>query len=126
MISAVTYLLQARFEYAMIAILVMVGMYGVIAKRNLVKKLISLNILQTAVVLFFVSFGLKRGGTVPILPHAAHAHVPEIYMSPLPHVLMLTAIVVMVSTSGVAFALVIRIYRRYGTLDESTLLGPPP
>jgi multicomponent Na+:H+ antiporter subunit C len=118
--------LQGRFEYCMTAALILVGMYGIIVKRNLVKKLIGLNILQTAIVLLFVSLGLKDGGTVPILPHGSHAPSGEIYMSPLPHVLMLTAIVVMVATSGVGFALLIRIYRRYGTLDESHLLRPPP
>jgi multicomponent Na+:H+ antiporter subunit C len=119
-------IIEARFEYWMTAGLILIGFYGMIGKRNLVKKLIGLNILQAAIVLFFVSFAVKTGGTVPILPHhpAAH-HGPEIYMSPLPHVLMLTAIVVMVSTTGVAFALLIRIYRQYGTLDEERLLGPP-
>ena len=117
-------LFVARFEYWMTAGLIVIGFYGMIAKRNLVKKLIGLNIMQAAIVLFFISLSVKSGGTVPILPHHAGAHhPPEIYMSPLPHVLMLTAIVVMVSTSGVAFALLIRIYQRYGTLDEARLLG---
>lgn len=119
-------LIEARFEYWMTAGLIVIGFYGMLAKRNLVKKLIGLNILQAAIVLFFISFSVKTGGTVPIVPHHAGAHAaPEIYMSPLPHVLMLTAIVVMVSTTGVAFALLIRIYRRYGTLDEERLLGHP-
>ena len=59
-------LLQSRFEYCMTAILILVGMYGVVVKRNLVKKFIGLNILQTGIVLLFVSLGLKEGGTVPI------------------------------------------------------------
>jgi len=94
----------------------------VLVKRNLVKKLIALNILQTAIILLFISMSLRRGGTVPIIaPGQENADV--VYMSPLPHVLMLTAIVVMVGTAGVAFALLIRIYQRYGTLEEDELLG---
>jgi multicomponent Na+:H+ antiporter subunit C len=116
-------LIEARFEYWMTAGLIVIGFYGMLGKRNLVKKLIGLNILQAAVVLLFTSFAVKTGGTVPIIPHHPGAHGAEIYMSPLPHVLMLTAIVVMVSTTGVAFALLIRIYRDYGTLDEERLLG---
>jgi multicomponent Na+:H+ antiporter subunit C len=125
MIDAFVQIVEARFEYWMTVALLLIGFHGMIVKRNLVKKLIALNILQSAIILFFVSLGLKPGGNVPILPHHGGTGA-EVFMSPLPHVLMLTAIVVMVSTSGVAFALVIRIYRRYGTLDESSLLGPPP
>jgi multicomponent Na+:H+ antiporter subunit C len=89
------------------------------------KKLIGLNILQSAIVLFFVSLSIKPRGTVPILPHHAEhgGHAAAVYMSPLPHVLMLTAIVVMVATTGVALALLIRIHRHYGSLDETVLLG---
>ena len=112
-----------RYEYWMTAALLLIGLYGLTAKHNLVKKLIGLNIVQSATILFFISMSLKPGGTVPILPHGVLDSRNVVYMSPLPHVLMLTAIVVMVSTSGVAFALVIRIYRRYHTLDERALLG---
>jgi multicomponent Na+:H+ antiporter subunit C len=114
--------IEARFEYWMTILLLLIGFYGLLAKHNLVKKVIGLNIVQSATILFFLSMSLKTGGTVPILPHhgAPELHV---YISPLPHVLMLTAIVVMVSTSGVAFALLIRIHRRYGTLDERAILG---
>jgi multicomponent Na+:H+ antiporter subunit C len=125
MIDVLLEVVESRFEYWMTAALVLTGLHGMLTKRNLVKKLIGLNILQSAIILLFVSLSVKPGGTVPILPHHG-TQGTEIYMSPLPHVLMLTAIVVMVSTSGVAFALLIRIYRRYGTLDESALLGPPP
>jgi multicomponent Na+:H+ antiporter subunit C len=118
-------LFLSRYEYWMTGVLLLIGFHAMITKRNLVKKLIGLNVLQSAIILFFISLSLKPGGSVPITPHHAGAG-SQMYMSPLPHVLMLTAIVVMVSTSGVAFALVIRIFRRYGTLDESQLLGPPP
>ncbi len=115
----------ARYEYWMTTALLITGLYGLIAKGNLVKKLIGLNILQSAIIMFFVSLAIKPDGTLPILPHHGAPDPGTVYMSPLPHVLMLTAIVVMVSTSGVAFALAIRIFRHYGSLDESVLLGPP-
>lgn len=113
---------RSRYEYWMTGALILIGLYGVAAKRNLVKKLIGLNIMQSAIILLFISFSMKFGGTIPILPHHPHPD-GQIYASPLPHVLMLTAIVVMVATAGVAFALLIRIYREYGTLDENELLG---
>jgi multicomponent Na+:H+ antiporter subunit C len=120
--TSLVQLFAERYEYWMTAALLITGLYGLLTKRNLVKKLIGLNILQSAIILFFVSLAVKPGGQVPILPHHG-VHSGAVYMSPLPHVLMLTAIVVMVSTSGVAFALLILIYRRYGTLDEAVLLG---
>ncbi len=113
--------LEARYEYWMTGALLLLGLYALVAKRNLVKKLIGLNIVQSATILFFLSLGLKAGGRIPIIDHGSFGTSP--YISPLPHVLMLTAIVVMVATSGVAFALLIRIYRRYGTLEEDRLLG---
>jgi multicomponent Na+:H+ antiporter subunit C len=113
-------LLATRFEYWVTAALMVVGFYGMFMKHNLVKKLIGLNIMQTAIILLFISMSVQPGGTVPIIQEGA----PDaVYMSPLPHVLMLTAIVVMVGTSGVAFALLIRIHDRYGTLEEDDLLG---
>jgi multicomponent Na+:H+ antiporter subunit C len=110
-----------RYEYWMTTALIATGLYGVMVKNNLVKKMIGLTIVQTAIILLFIAMSLRTGGTVPIIaPGAEQADV--VYMSPLPHVLMLTAIVVMVGTAGVAFALLIRIYRRYGTLEEDQLL----
>jgi multicomponent Na+:H+ antiporter subunit C len=121
MVDAVAQILSERFEYGATAALIALGTYGLLVKRNLVKKLIALNILQTAIILLFISMSLRPGGTVPIIePGRESAAV--VYMSPLPHVLMLTAIVVMVGTAGVAFALLIRIYQRYGTLEEDELL----
>ena len=112
----------ARYEYWITISLLLIGLYGTVAKHNLVKKLIGLNIVQSATILFFIALSVKHGGTVPILPHHGGAPAAAAFMSPLPHVLMLTAIVVMVSTTGVAFALAIRIYQHYGTLDERRLL----
>jgi multicomponent Na+:H+ antiporter subunit C len=106
--------------------LVMIGLYAMIAKRNLVKKIIGMNIMQTAVILFYVSIGAKKGKTLPIIVqdhgNAGHHAVQALdYINPLPHVLMLTAIVVSVATLGVALALAIKIYRHYGTLEEDEI-----
>ncbi|MDJ0781854.1 MAG: cation:proton antiporter subunit C [Desulfosarcinaceae bacterium] len=116
-----------KANYWMTIALMMVGLYAMITKRNLVKKIIGMNILQTAVILMFISIGAKRGATIPILKHgdAAAAHAPRAvdYINPLPHVLMLTAIVVAVSTLGVALALAVKIYQQNGTLDEADILA---
>ncbi|MFZ7124934.1 MAG: cation:proton antiporter subunit C [Desulfobacterales bacterium] len=115
-----------KYNYWIYILLVMVGLYAMIAKRNLVKKIIGMNILQTSVILFYVSIGAKKGATIPILEHghegAGHAVQVAGIMNPLPHVLMLTAIVVSVATLGVALALAHRIHKRYGTLEEDEIL----
>ncbi len=106
--------------------LLLLGLYGMLMKRNLVKKLIAMNILQTAVILFFISIGAKKNATIPIIEHghdAAHTAVTAThYINPLPHVLMLTAIVVAVATLGVALTLVIRVHQQYHTLEENEIL----
>ena len=116
----------SKYNYWIYIVLMMIGFYAMIGKKNLVKKIIGINIFQTAIILFFVSTAAKRGGTLPIIEHAhghgAHTVHAATYINPLPHVLMLTAIVVMVSTLGVALAIVIDIYRRYGTLEEDEIL----
>ena len=109
-------------------ILMMIGLYAMIGKRNLVKKLVGLNIFQWSIILFFVSLGAKEGGTIPIIEGGHGSHGAETlvraadYINPLPHVLMLTAIVVGVATTGVALALLLRIYNTYGTLEEDELI----
>jgi len=120
----------SKYNYWMYIVLMMLGFYAMIGKRNLVKKIIGMNIFQTAIILFFVSTACKWGGaTLPILQHAhGHAghmeHAVEVahYINPLPHVLMLTAIVVSIATLGVALAIVIMIYRKYNTLEEDEIL----
>jgi multicomponent Na+:H+ antiporter subunit C len=116
------------FNYWLAAFLLLIGLYGMLAQRNLVKKLMAMNILQVAVILFFIALADKSGATVPIEIHGVHSATA--YINPLPHALMLTAIVVGVSTTGVALALLIRIHRRYGTLEEPEVLAqlaaPPP
>ena len=119
-------ILIARANYWAYIILMMIGLYAIIAKQNLVKKIVGLNILQTAVILFYISIGAKRNATIPIIDHghdAVHTAVSAAdYINPLPHVLMLTAIVVAVATFGVALALVIKLYKRYGTLEEDEIM----
>jgi len=119
-------LIISKYNYWIYIVLMMIGFYAMIGKKNLVKKIIGINIFQTAIILFFVSTASKRGGTLPIIEHAhghgAHAIEAASYINPLPHVLMLTAIVVMVSTLGVALAIMILIYRRYNTLEENEIL----
>lgn len=111
-----------RYAYFMTAALLVIGLWGMLGKRNLIKKLIGMNIFQTAIILFFISGSAKRGATVPIIEPGGGPVDPTIYVNPLPHVLMLTAIVVLVATLGVALALLLVIYRRYGSLDETEIL----
>lgn len=115
-----------KFNYWIYIILMMIGFYAMIGKKNLVKKLIGMNIFQTSIILFFISTGSKKGATIPIVADS-HGTIPQLieairYINPLPHVLMLTAIVVMVSTFGVALAILLTIYRRYQTLEEDEIL----
>ena len=117
-----------HFNVAAYVALMMIGFYAMLAKRNLVKKLVGMNIFQWSIILFVVSLGAKRGATIPIvegghgLPAGAVAVDAAHYVNPLPHVLMLTAIVVGVATTSVALALLLRIHSRYGTLEEDELL----
>ena len=108
-----------RYTYVLFAILLVVGLYMVVASSNLVKKVIGLNLFQTAVFLFFVTTAYVEGGSAPVIPQGGAGG--ELYASPLPHVIVLTAIVVGVALTAVALALIVRIYGEYGTLDEETL-----
>ncbi len=119
-------LIVAKYNYWLYIILMMIGLYAMIAKNNLIKKLVGMNIFQTAIILFYVSIGYKRGATIPIIQGDGHGAGDAIikaadYINPLPHVLMLTAIVVSVATFGVAMALCVKIYQRYQTLEEDEL-----
>lgn len=110
-----------NYNYAMTAILLTIGLYGMIGKRNLLKKIIGMNIFQTAIFLFFIQGATKPGATVPVWDARISAEAAG-YINPLPHVLILTAIVVSVATTGVALALLIAIYRRYRSLEEGAIL----
>jgi multicomponent Na+:H+ antiporter subunit C len=115
----------AKYNYWIYVVLMMIGFYAMIGKRNLVKKLLGMNIFQAAIILFYVSIGVKRGGGIPIVDkHAALIHGIDAtqVVNPLPHVLMLTAIVVSVSVTGVALAILVRLWRQYGTLEEDEIL----
>ena len=109
-------------------VLMMIGFYAMIGKTNLIKKLIGMNIFQWSIIMFIISQAAKRGAVVPIVSEH-HTLEKELsieaaqYVNPLPHVLMLTAIVVGVATTGVALALLLQIYKRYGTLEENDLLA---
>lgn len=112
-----------HLHYWLSAVLLLIGLYGMLAQPHLVRKLMAMNILQVAVIMFFISLAWKTGGTAPITRTRGEHPIVQEYINPLPHALMLTAIVVSVSTTGVALALLIRIHRRYGTLDERELLA---
>lgn len=108
------------WHYWACALLFLIGLYGALLRHNLMRKLMGLNILQTAVIAFYLLIAGKIGAEPPILAHGA-ASVDH-FINPLPHALMLTAIVVGVSTTGVALALLIRIHKRYKSMDERDIL----
>lgn len=114
--------LGGRYHYLLTVVLLAVGLWGMIGKRNLVKKVIALNIFQTAVLLFFIEGAAKDGGSVPVIDEGIGTD-PSLYLNPLPHVLMLTAIVVGVALTGVALSLLLVIHRSYGSLEEDEVLG---
>lgn len=109
-------LVLARYLYVLVLALLAIGLYGVLARDNLVKKVIGLTIFSTAIYLFFIEGSVQVDATVPILD--GRGTDPALYVDPLPHLLILTAIVVGVGVTGVALALVIRLYRTYGSLSE--------
>jgi multicomponent Na+:H+ antiporter subunit C len=107
------------YNYWIFIVLMMIGLYTVVSRGNLVKKLIGLSIFQSAVFIFYISIGKVRGGTAPILTGRADT----VYSNPLPHVLILTAIVVGVATTALGLALVVRIREAYGTIEEDEVLA---
>jgi multicomponent Na+:H+ antiporter subunit C len=108
-----------NYPYWIALVLLLLGLYTMIAHRNLLKKVVGMSIFQTAIILFFLVLSIKRGGSLPIVPPGPVD--PRAFVNPLPHALMLTAIVVMVATSGVALAILIRLHALYGTLEEDVL-----
>ena len=111
----------SRYVYFMIIILLVIGIYGMLCKRNLIKKLIGMNIFQTAIFLFFIEGSTKLGATVPVIAPVFGID-PANYVNPLPHVLVLTGIVVALSLTGVALAFLISLRRAYHSLDEEVIL----
>ncbi|MDW8479340.1 MAG: cation:proton antiporter subunit C [Xanthomonadales bacterium] len=108
--------LLGHYNYIVVVVLMMIGFYTVIARDNLVKKLIGLGIFQVSVFMLYISIGYVEGGSVPILSEGV-----ERYSNPLPHVLILTAIVVGVATLALGLALVVRIREAYGTVEEDEI-----
>ena len=106
--------IAAHWNYYLVIILMMLGFYAVIARGNMVKKMVGLNIFQTSVFMLYISVGKIDGGTAPILT----GDPASVYSNPLPHVLILTAIVVGVATTAVGYALIIRVYEAYGTIED--------
>ena len=104
------------YNYWVVVVLMMVGFYIVIAHGNLIKKIVGLTIFQTSVFIFYISMAKVDGGTAPILTDGV-----EQYSNPLPHVLILTAIVVGIATTALALALVVRIKEAYGSIEEEEI-----
>ncbi|MGP0594149.1 cation:proton antiporter subunit C [Nitrospira sp. T9] len=111
-----------RPNYIAFVLLFLWGIYIMVTRYNLVKKLIGMYLMQTSVIFFLVTTSAKKGATVPILLSTTEIVQPEVYANPLPHVLTLTAIVVGVATLGVSLALADAIYKKYGSLDEEEIL----
>ena len=103
------------WNYWAFVVMMMTGLYIVMSRENLIKKMMGLNIFQVSVILFYISMGKVEGGTPPIIMEGAQKVV---YSNPLPHVLMLTAIVVGVATLSVGLALIVRIREAYGTIES--------
>ncbi len=104
------------YNYWIVIFLMMCGFFVVIARGNLVKKIIGLNIFQTSVFILYISMGKVKDGTAPIVTETA-----QLYSNPLPHVLILTAIVVGVATTALGLALIVRIKEAYGTVEEDDI-----
>lgn len=109
-------------NYWLFIVLMMTGLYIVVARSNLVKKLVGLNIFQVAVFMLYISMGKITGGTAPIFPVDMEIDPEVIYSNPLPHVLILTAIVVGIATTSLALALIVRIREEYDTIEEDGIL----
>ncbi len=104
------------YNYWIVVFLMMAGLYVVVARGNLIKKLVGLNVFQASVFLLYITMGKVEGGTAPILAEGV-----TVYSNPLPHVLILTAIVVGVATTALGLALVVRIQEAYGSIEEDEL-----
>jgi len=106
------------YNYWIVIVLMMAGFYVVIASGNLIKKIVGLNVFQTSVFILYISMGKVSGGTAPIVVKGAESVA---YSNPLPHVLILTAIVVGVATTALGLALVVRIKEAYGSIEEDQI-----
>ena len=110
--------LVAKWNYLAVVALMLTGLFIVMSRQNLVKKIIGLTLFQTAVFLFYISLAKIEGGTAPIIVEGV-----ALYSNPLPHVLILTAIVVAVGTTALGLALALRINDAFGTIEEDRILS---
>lgn len=120
MITAINQFLTSRGIYCLIFILFFLSVFGMITCKNYMKKMMCMNIMQVAVILFFLCFSQKYGGMIPVLD-GVNTDASS-YVNPLPHALMLTAIVVSLGTTGVALALLMRIKESYGSVEEDDII----
>lgn len=120
MLETINEFLQTRGIYSLVMILFFLGVYGMVLAKNYMKKLMAMNVMQVAVIYFYLCFAQKDGGIIPILNGVTTD--PNVYINPLPHGLMLTAIVVSLGTTGVALALLMRIKELYGSVEETEVL----
>lgn len=120
MLETINEFLQTKGIYSLVMILFFLGVYGMVLAKNYMKKLMAMNVMQVAVIYFYLCFAQKDGGIIPILNGVTTD--PNVYINPLPHGLMLTAIVVSLGTTGVALALLMRIKELYGSVEETEVL----
>jgi multicomponent Na+:H+ antiporter subunit C len=116
-----TEFILGHVNYWLFVMLMMTGLYIVIAKGNLVKKIVGLNIFQVSVFMLYISVGKISGGTAPIFPLDMQIDPAVIYSNPLPHVLILTAIVVGIATTSLGLALIVRIREEFDTIEEDRI-----
>lgn len=114
--------LANRYVYLFVVLLLSLGLFALLAERHLVKKLVGLVLFQTAVFVFFIEGSVKDDAEPPVIDPAIGPD-PNAYVNPLPHLMILTALVVGVAVIGVALALIVTIHRSFGTLDDLVLAG---
>lgn len=115
-------LIKGQYAYVFLMLLFVIGLYAMMMKKNLMKKIMGMSMLQSASILIWIVAAYKHDGTVPIVDKSLPVDNPDLYINPLPNTLMLTAIVVAVVTLGVSFALIISVYRNFKSLDEHIIL----
>lgn len=109
--------LISKYNFIISIVIMLIGFYAMIAEKNLIKKIIGMNIFQTSIFLFYISMAYTKEGAAPIISEGI-----KNFVNPIPHALILTAIVVSVSTTAVALAIVVKIYKAFGTLEEDEIL----
>lgn len=120
MIDLLNNFLAQRGIYCLVFILFFLGIFGMITCKNYMKKLMCMNVMQIAVILFFLCFAQKTGAQIPVLDGVLKT--AKDYINPIPHALMLTAIVVSLGTTGVALALLMRLKEHFGSVEEDDIL----